>query len=446
MNHIGEIDLPREQRKRIAVVLFLLVLLFFALSTLSDLISHEFTKYPTRKHVESQTYTDHEFIAILGNEDLLSQAASEGWDGTGSSEDPIIISGYRIVDSRHLFRIVNTNLHFIFQNNYLDGINGEWCGLYLANVTNGKVWNNIVMNTAIGFHMLQIYNCSLANNEIYDNYVDGIVLELPCLGNNVTDNHIYDNSECGIILDYGCTNNLIANNEIHDNNGNGIYLWQYYFEPLIANNTIENNLITRQPVGISIQGSSNLISNNTIREAGRNGILCNGINNTIEGNTIEHGNRDGISLYSYARNNTIIFNTIGNNSQAGLEIDVRSSGNYVSRNDFLKNNYSLQVCDDGEDNVFLKNYYSNWNSPDGDTDGYVDYAYPVFGDANNTDEFPTLTPNSNYVPDWYSYEEVTATAVFNPNWDIVIPFILPITGILLLMVVGILLPKRRTGV
>ena len=397
----------------------------------------------TSSQVNSQSYTDHDFISIIGNEDLLSQASAEGWEGAGSSEDPIIISGYRIVDSRHLFRIINTDLHFIFQNNLLNGIDGSWCGLYLANVTNGKVWNNTVQNTAIGLHMLQIYNCSLASNDIYDNYHDGIVLELPCSGNNVTGNHIYDNTECGIILDYGCTNNVIADNEIHDNNGNGIYLWQYYFEPLIANNTIERNVITRQPVGISVQGRDNVVSNNTIREAGRTGILCNGINNTIEGNTIEHGNRDGISLYSYARNNTVIFNTIGNNSEAGLEIDSRSSANIISRNDFLENNKTLQACDDGDDNIFQKNYFSNWNSPDEDSDGYVDYPYPVFGDANNTDEFPTLMPNSNFVPEWYSYEEMTATAVIQPNWDIVIPFILPVTGIIVLMVVGVLFPKIR---
>ena len=104
----------------------------------------------------AQTYVDHDFIAILGNDDFIAQASSEGWSGSGTSEDPIIVSGYRIQMSRHLFRVVNTDLHFIFTDNYLDGVDGAWCGFYLANVTNGVITNTIVRNSAIAFQMIEI--------------------------------------------------------------------------------------------------------------------------------------------------------------------------------------------------------------------------------------------------------------------------------------------------
>ncbi len=429
----------RAQLNVIVTLFFLFQLLVILVPVYPD---SPYSVSPPKKDMGiSQTYVDHDVIAIDGNNDLLSQAAGEGWEGTGTEADPIVISGYRIVDNRHMFRIINTNLFFEFRDNLLDGINGDWCGLYLANVTNGNVSNNIVRNSAIALHMLQIYNCTLESNVLYDNYYDGIVLELPCIGNNVVQNHIYDNAECGIILDYGCQDNNITNNHIHDNLGTGIYLWQFFSEPLITNNRVTGNVIERQPVGISLQGYRNVISNNTISYSGRTGILCNGEENRIVDNVVQHGNRDGISLYSYAKNNTVLFNTIGNNTLAGLEIDRRSSDNYISRNDFLDNNHTLQACDDGDGNTFIQNYYSNWNAPDHDGDDFVDYAYPVFGNANNTDVMPMITPNCN-VSEWYTYYEAPAS-IPDSNMDNVLLFFLPVSGIILLIAIGVLFPKHR---
>lgn len=406
------------------------------------------TQYPQNSRIQgtpvlAQTYVDHAIIAILGNDDLLQQAAMEGWEGSGSAMDPIVISGYRITDNRHLFRIVNTDLHFIFTNNFLDGISGDWCGLYLANVTNGMVSGNIVRNAAIALHMVQIYNCTLEANVIYDNFYDGIVLELPCTGITLIRNHIFNNAESGIVLDYGCQSNLVANNTIHNNGGNGIYLWQFVSEPLIQSNTIISNDIAHNPVGISVQGYRNTISNNCISESGRTGILCSGRENEIEYNTVEHGGRDGISLYSYASNNTVMFNSIGNNTEAGIEIDSRSHDNLICYNDLIENNLSLQACDAGEDNTFLENYYSNWNTPDVNQDGHVDHAYPIFGRANNTDAYPSTMPNTG-IPVWHSYSEMTATITTASDQNTAMLFLLPASGVVILIAMGVLFPRKGT--
>ncbi|MFW9920941.1 MAG: nitrous oxide reductase family maturation protein NosD [Candidatus Thorarchaeota archaeon] len=424
------------------LVVVMIMQLFLVIAVHSSTVSYS----NTDQQILAQSYTDHDFIAILGNADLLSQAALEDWDGTGTSEDPIIITGYRIVDNRHLFRIVNTDLHFRFEYNLLDGINGDWCGLYLANVTNGVVANNIVQNSAIALHMVQIYNCSLVDNDIHDNYVDGIVLELPCTGNNVTGNHIYDNAECGIILDYGCQDNIVADNEIHDNGDTGIFLWQFSSDQIITNNFIIRNHIVRHPVGMTIQGEQNFILNNTIEESSRTGILCDGQGNTIRENIITRGRRDGISLYSYASENFIVLNSISNNTKAGLKIASTSSSNKIRHNDFLGNNETLQVYDDGTNNEIEMNYYSNWNSPDNDHDNFVDFEYPVSGHANNTDAFPYLEPNVPYLEPWYTYTEALATPSSSTSQeagDAALLFLLPVTGIVLLIVIGVVFPKMK---
>ncbi|MHA2424054.1 MAG: right-handed parallel beta-helix repeat-containing protein, partial [Candidatus Thorarchaeota archaeon] len=298
----------------------------------------------------AQTYTDHDFIAILGNDDFLSQAASEGWTGTGSAEDPIIISGYRIQMSRHLFRVVNTDLHFIFTDCYLDGIDGTWCGLYLANVTNGVIRNTIVRNSAISFHMVEISNCTMTNNELYENYNDGIVLELECFGNNITNNVIYDNAENGVLLDFGCEDNLVARNEIYDNGGNGIYIWPDSTTLSANNNWITNNTILRHSIGISVQGHENNITKNTIINSYSSGILCGGDHNVLANNTVRDGRRDGIKLYSYATSIFVMYNSIQNNTNRGVKISSTSDYNDVRFNDFIENNVTYQVWDDGENN------------------------------------------------------------------------------------------------
>lgn len=384
----------------------------------------------------AQRHSRHSPIAINGNNDLVMQAALEGWEGSGTASDPILISDYLIEASRHLFRIVNTDLHFVFANNYLNGIDGSWCGLYLSNVTNGVVANNTVRNAAIGLHMLQINGCTLANNIVYDNLYEGIVLELPCCGNNVTGNHIHDNGMSGIMVDYGSQYNVISGNRIDHNAGNGIYLWQYLSEPLIANNLIVGNWITAQSVGVSVQGHNNTVRNNTIIQSSIVGIQCSGMQNLIERNVVANGSRNGLMFYSYAENNTVQLNSIQNNTLSGIKIARYSISNVVMHNDLIENNYTLQVCDDGQDNLFSNNFYSNWNTPDSNNDTYVDYPYPVYGAAGNNDSQPQVVPNLT-LPSWYQNSPKNSMLdEERMRSNLVWVFFFPIAGVAILLVVS----------
>ncbi|MFX0067321.1 MAG: hypothetical protein ACFFC7_34795, partial [Candidatus Hermodarchaeota archaeon] len=66
------------------------------------------TSLPSRSAVE---YQEHTPISINGNADFLNQASGEGWNGTGTAVDPIIIAHYNITNaSRPLLEIKNTDL------------------------------------------------------------------------------------------------------------------------------------------------------------------------------------------------------------------------------------------------------------------------------------------------------------------------------------------------
>ena len=396
------------------------------------------------KAILADSYVDHDFIAILGNEDFLQQASLENWEGAGTAEDPIIISGYRIRMARHLLRVVNTDLHFIFQGNYLDGVDGSWCGLYLANATNGVIKDTIVVNSAISFHMINIHNCTLIDNTLYDNFNEGIVLEMVCTGNIIENNHIYDNRKSGVLLDFGCENNVVANNTISDNGGSGVEFWPDSAEYSAKDNLIANNTIIRQTLGISVQGYRNLISNNTIINSYHTGVMCGGSNNTISGNEIFNGRRDGIRLYSYAAGNLITHNSIHNNTQHGVKISSTCDNNTIIGNDFIGNNVTQQAWDDGEGNHFLNNFICSWNAPDDDSDGFVDIAYPIAGESESYDEQPVTTPNCAS-PSWYTYVVVSGTTSEEPGSEysgFLIQAFVAVTGVSVLFVFALL--RRRS--
>ncbi|MFW9954177.1 MAG: nitrous oxide reductase family maturation protein NosD [Candidatus Thorarchaeota archaeon] len=389
---------------------------------------------------EAIDYVDRNAIAVMGNTDFLLQAATEGWIGTGTKEDPIIIEGFRIEGSKHLFRMVNTDLHFIFRNSILNGIDKAWCGLYLANMSNGVITNVVVKNSATAFHTVAIANCTISQNEIYDSKNEAIALELPCSGNIISENLIHDNLGGGIWFDYGCKDNIISRNQIYDNGGNGIYIWQNTQELWISGNVVVENNITRQVNGISIQSTGNLIKNNTITDSHSAGILCKGYENTFENNIITNTRGIGIQMYLYGTGNVFSFNSIQNSTEYGMRIRTLCNDNIVTNNDFINNNLTSQVSDDGDGNIFSHNYFSSWNAPDTDANGEVDIGYPISGVSNNTDQQPLTYPNCE-LPDWYEHSIVSATIV--DDWQIEQVNIIIALSLMLVVTVGVVLFLSR---
>ena len=91
------------------------------------------------------TYNDHTPILIDGNSDLLNQASIEGWSGDGSEEYPITITGYRISNpSVDGIKLWNVNCYWVISDCLIEGGAPYAYGIYLRNVSNGIVSNNII--------------------------------------------------------------------------------------------------------------------------------------------------------------------------------------------------------------------------------------------------------------------------------------------------------------
>lgn len=228
---------------------------------------------------------------------------------------------------------VNTgNLNDVYDNNIHDNI-GE--GIRLDNSENNNISNNWIYFNHIGIEFSNASNNSIFNNTLYSNDNSGIMMGGS--HNNISENHIIDNNE-GIGL-FTCTGNYITNNIIHDNKNTGI-------------------------------------------------ILDHSDNNTFLANIISNSNEAGIFV-DRSDSNVFTENLIWNNFYEGLNIERDSDNNVVSFNDFTDNYIpNMQAGDNGLGNVYVYNYWNNWITPDTDSDGIVDVAYPIEGNTGVTNQDP----------------------------------------------------------
>ncbi|UCE10060.1 MAG: right-handed parallel beta-helix repeat-containing protein [Candidatus Thorarchaeota archaeon] len=352
----------------------------------------------------SETHVDHDPISIVGNVDFLNQAFAEGWPGTGTESDPIIISGLRIQYSGHMFRVIDSDLHFEFTDNILNGIDQTWCGLYIANSSNGKVINNTIYNAAAGIHVLWINDTVITSNKVFENSNAGIAFERACHRNNISWNSVHSNFYFGIGLDYNSTANVVHNNLITNTLGNGVMLWDDSYLNQIYNNTIfENN-----GSGVTIRGHHQRVYDNVIANNTQDGILVSASFCQIENNTLLGNSRSGVHMYTFWDDevgNEISGNSILSNGRYAVDIGARCDNNTVEYNNIIDNCEGSQVCDNGLHNVIRHNYWNPWNATDTDFNGIVDYPYLALGSSENVDSSPALEPFDGLPTDY----------VFSPN-------------------------------
>ncbi|MFX1255149.1 MAG: NosD domain-containing protein [Promethearchaeota archaeon] len=192
----------------------------------------------------SASYVEHTPIFIGGNADFLSQAASEGWPGTGTIEEPIIISGYKITSSsRKLIEINNTDLHFQVIDNVLDGINGIYDGIFLTNTTFASIVNNTISNSLAGITLFTGNQTVLKSNTAYNNVWDGISIifsDANIISNNILYSNGHEEEGNGILI-HLCEGNVIINNSIYNNIKYGIDVFSSDYNNISWNNFIDNN-------------------------------------------------------------------------------------------------------------------------------------------------------------------------------------------------------------
>jgi parallel beta-helix repeat protein len=312
----------------------------------------------------SFNYQNHSTIYIKGNENFSNTAAEEGWNGNGTAAAPYIIEGLQIFGSSNdtLIRIKSTDVYFQIANCRLAGGAN---GIYLTNVTHGTIsLSNITGTTLYGIYLVNSHNNTLKDNIVTHNK-DGINL-FTSDNNTVINNRVTNNFQWGIHtfrsgwltnpfrINYGSFNTLIGN-VISDNGDDGLFLDHSWFGVIMRNIITRNG---RNGVSAYLSGE-NLLANNTISRNGNHGIQ------------VELGENDTIS------NNAIV-----NSTGYGIRFLGDGLYNRVEWNDVLGNNPS-GICQAWDDinyfNVYKHNYWADWTSPDGNSDGIVDRAYPIEG-------------------------------------------------------------------
>ncbi|MGY5870762.1 MAG: right-handed parallel beta-helix repeat-containing protein [Candidatus Thorarchaeota archaeon] len=416
----------------LAILLTTIILSHVTSNTSMTIVSYD----TIHSGILSQTYTDHDAIFIDGNADFLSQASTESWEGAGSAESPIVIEGYRISDtSTEGIKIWNVDLHWKIRDCLIEGGPPYACGFYIDNCSNGVFSNNIIRNRDVGIQAYEgTYNCSFLNNQILNNQ-DTAFKVLSGMGNCIiSGNNFSDNIGNNFWMTGGFNDSQITDNVVKGGQ-NGIRVTAC-LRSVITGNTVSDcgldALVFPLSVGI-------LVSDNIVRNTIGYGIMLSGDFAEIDSNTVVNSTASGIYLAT-GDNGTITHNQVVNSTEYGLKLSGTTANTSVSENSFIDNyGEGSQVLDDGENNTICNNHYSEWISPDENTDGIVDVAYSIGGDATNSDLYP-IVDSAGTIP----VSTTTNTSSTNDRaapLDIVIIGAVGIAAVVLIAV--IFLMKRR---
>ncbi len=126
------------------------------------------------KVVNGSDYEEHTPIRIDNGSEFAKQAEKENWTGEGTEENPYIIEGYEIngTERGNALYIGNVSDHFTVKECYLhnaSGKNDEYfrnTGLYLYNVSNGRIKNNTFLSNQNGMKLISTHNLTIIDNTV----------------------------------------------------------------------------------------------------------------------------------------------------------------------------------------------------------------------------------------------------------------------------------------
>ena len=385
------------------------------------------------------TQANHIPINISGNNDLLSQAIVEGWFGTGTDNDPLIIQNYQI-DAKN--------------SNY---------GIAFHNITLKVLLKNVIMSFPLisGVLIEDSSNITIINNKIDNAASDGIYINrsayITVRANEITHTQGIDTDEgldndFPFAIDVSYSEHILVDKNIIRDGKNGIWFWREVYQSTISNNIIENSTVNAGNsgiIGLGMRSYNNTLNNNLLKNSNGGGIsIIQDLGDSfITNNTLLNTKGTGIvsvaSKLLYISHNNIInssnkglflsgltesrieFNVVINSSDYALQITF--GGNIIKNNDFINNslieNQIKQAYDSSNskiNNTFDSNYWNDWIIPDSDNDSIVDIPYIL--DSLITREVKDLHPRVN--PNKYIVEiektEIPSTTSQVPasRWDI----------------------------
>lgn len=268
----------------------------------------------------------------------------------------------------------------------LNGNLGGWYGIYLQNVTNGRIENNTIIYNHHGIYMYNSsYNTFINNNFSNSNATSGYGMYVYYRSdNNVFINNTCNNNRDGIVI-WNSSYNTLTNNICSNNSqsvGSGIFLLEN-----ASHNTLENNTCVYNAYGIRLQNSND---------------------NTLTGNILLPNYQYGIFISS-SNDNTVINNPLNSFKSES------SSGNSITATDPSSNLSASFECG-GNIDVSWTNDPSSGAQTLGSLGMYI-----MITASNN----PWVFLNVSYAGVELTAQEASSLAIYRWNgtdWE------LPITG------------------
>jgi parallel beta-helix repeat protein len=339
---------------------------------------------PPARLTQDDEYAPHDSIYIDSEADFLAL----GILGTGSPEDPYVISNLWIDSEEPAIEILNVDASFIITDCLLWSDNG----IAIYNSQDFIIENNDIRryNGYTGMYISDSNDFVIRNNSIVPDFPNTVFtsFEVGIDIDNCRDFSVEENTIDRCIRGMEIEGRVItvSENVITGRSGQ----WGIYTQ--ITESLIVDNEVSKYEVGIALlESQDNVISDNICDENDWGTVLYQSSENNLTKNVCSNSDASGIVLSYDSAYNIVKENRLVDNTEFGLSIHpmfynfggdlISPQGNQIFRNIFIDNNNGMaQAADDDGGNGFGYNYWSDWIShEDADNDGLIDDPYPIAG-------------------------------------------------------------------